>query len=74
MKLVEVIKGVQTSDEVVARTIALAEAIGKTPLKVNDRAGFVSNRVLMPMINEAFRAWMEGVAEPEAIEIGRAHV
>ena len=68
MKLVEVIKGVQTSDEVVARTIALAEAMGKTPLKVNDRAGFVSNRVLMPMINEAFRAWMEGVAEPEAID------
>ncbi len=68
MKLVEVIKGIQTSDAVVDRTIALAEAMGKTPLKANDRAGFVSNRVLMPMINEAFYAWMEGVAEPEAID------
>lgn len=68
MKLVEVIKGIQTSDDVVARTIALAEAMGKTPLKANDRAGFVSNRVLMPLINEAFYAWMEGVAEPEAID------
>jgi len=68
MKLVEVIRGLQTSDEVVARTVALAERLGKTPLKANDRAGFVSNRVLMPMINEAFYAWMEGVAEPEAID------
>jgi len=68
MKLVEVIQGLQTSDDVVARTMALAEAMGKTPLKANDRAGFVSNRVLMPMINEAFYAWMEGVAEPEAID------
>jgi len=68
MKLVEVIRGMQTSDEVVARTIDLAERMGKTPLKANDRAGFVSNRVLMPMINEAFYAWMEGVAEPEAID------
>jgi 3-hydroxybutyryl-CoA dehydrogenase len=77
MKLVEVIKGVQTSDDVVDRTMALATAMGKTPLKVNDRAGFVSNRVLMPMINEAFYAWMEGVAEPEAIDgvmmLGCAH-
>ncbi|QQS08950.1 MAG: 3-hydroxybutyryl-CoA dehydrogenase [Phycisphaerales bacterium] len=68
MKLVEVIPGLQTSPEVTARTIALAEAMGKTPLKASDRAGFVSNRVLMPMINEAFYAWMEGVAEPEAID------
>lgn len=68
MALVEVIKGVQTSDEVVARTVALAEKMGKTALKANDRAGFVSNRVLMPMINEAFYALMEGVAEPEAID------
>ncbi len=68
MKLVEVIKGIQTSDDVVDRTVALAEAMGKTPLKANDRAGFVSNRVLMPLINEAFYAWMEGVAEPEAID------
>ena len=68
MKLVEVIKGLATSDETVQRTIALAERMGKTPIPANDRAGFVSNRVLMPLINEAFFAWMEGVAEPEAID------
>ena len=68
MKLVEVIKGLATSDETVRRTIALAERMGKTPIPANDRAGFVSNRVLMPLINEAFFAWMEGVAEPEAID------
>ena len=68
MKLVEVIKGLATSDETVARTVALAERMGKTAIPANDRAGFVSNRVLMPMINEAFLAWMEGVAEPEAID------
>lgn len=68
MQLVEVIPGLQTSASVVERTIALATTMGKTPLKANDRAGFVSNRVLMPMINEAFYAWMEGVAEPEAID------
>ncbi|MCB1006585.1 MAG: NAD(P)-binding domain-containing protein, partial [Acidimicrobiales bacterium] len=54
MKLVEVIRGLATSDETVARTMALAEQLGKTPIPANDRAGFVSNRVLMPMINEAF--------------------
>ncbi len=68
MKLVEVIKGLATSEETVARTIALAERMGKTPIIANDRAGFVSNRVLMPLINEAFLAWMEGVAEPDAID------
>jgi 3-hydroxybutyryl-CoA dehydrogenase len=68
MKLVEVIKGLATSDETVQRTITLAERMGKTPIPANDRAGFVSNRVLMPLINEAFFAWMEGVAEPEAID------
>ncbi|MAD19955.1 MAG: 3-hydroxybutyryl-CoA dehydrogenase [Planctomycetaceae bacterium] len=68
MKLVEVIKGLATSDETVARTVALSERMGKTPIPANDRAGFVSNRVLMPLINEAFLAWMEGVAEPEAID------
>lgn len=68
MQLVEVIPAVQTSAEVTERTVALASKMGKTPLKANDRAGFVSNRVLMPMINEAFYAWMEGVAEPEAID------
>ena len=77
MKLVEVIKGLATSADVTARTIALAEAMGKTPVPANDRAGFVSNRVLMPMINEAFYAWMEGVAEAEHIDeimkLGMAH-
>jgi len=68
MQLVEVIPGLATSAEVTERTIALATKLGKTPLKANDRAGFISNRVLMPMINEAFYAWMEGVAEPEAID------
>ncbi len=68
MKLVEVINGLATSTETTGRTIALAEAMGKTPLPANDRPGFVSNRVLMPMINEAFYAWMEGVAKPEDID------
>jgi 3-hydroxybutyryl-CoA dehydrogenase len=58
MKLVEVIRGLATSDETVARTLDLARAMGKTPVLANDRAGFVSNRVLMPLINEAFYAWM----------------
>ena len=77
MKLVEVIKGLATSDDTTSRTLALAEAMGKTPVPANDRAGFVSNRVLMPMINEAFYAWMEGVAEPAHIDqimtLGMAH-
>ncbi len=77
MKLVEVIRGLQTSDEVAERTSELSEAMGKTPLVANDRAGFVSNRILMPMINEAFYTWMEGVAAPEAIDgvmkLGMAH-
>ena len=68
MKLVEVIKGIATSEETTQRTIALAKAMGKTPVPANDRAGFVSNRVLMPMINEAFHAWMEGVATPADID------
>jgi 3-hydroxybutyryl-CoA dehydrogenase len=68
MKLVEVIKGIATSEETTARTIELAKAMGKTPVPANDRAGFVSNRVLMPMINEAFHAWMGGVAKPEDID------
>jgi 3-hydroxybutyryl-CoA dehydrogenase len=68
MKLVEVIKGLATSEETTARTIELATAMGKTPVPANDRAGFVSNRVLMPLINEAFHAWMEGVAKPEDID------
>lgn len=68
MQLVEIIPALQTSTNVVDRTVALATAMGKTALKARDRAGFVSNRVLMPMINEAFYAWMEGVAEPDAID------
>jgi 3-hydroxybutyryl-CoA dehydrogenase len=68
MKLVEVIKGVQTSEATTATTLELAKALNKTPIPANDRAGFVSNRVLMPMINEAFYAWMEGVAEPAHID------
>lgn len=68
MKLVEVINGLATDAGVTKRVMALAEAMGKVALPANDRAGFVSNRVLMPMINEAFYAWMEGVAEPEAID------
>ncbi|HVP73282.1 MAG TPA: 3-hydroxyacyl-CoA dehydrogenase NAD-binding domain-containing protein, partial [Phycisphaerales bacterium] len=68
MKLVEVIKGIATSDETTKTTLALATKMGKTPVPANDRAGFVSNRVLMPMINEAFYTWMEGVAEPADID------
>lgn len=68
MQLVEVIPAAQTRPDVTERTIKLSERLGKTPLKANDRAGFISNRVLMPMINEAFYAWMEGVAEPDAID------
>lgn len=68
MRLVEVIRGLATSPETTERTIALASAMGKTPVPANDRPGFVSNRVLMPLINEAFYAWMEGVAEPKDID------
>lgn len=68
MKLVEVIKGKKTSKETTAATIALSEAMGKIPVPAEDFAGFVSNRVLMPMINEAFHAWDDGVAEPEDID------
>jgi len=68
MKLVEVINGLATSAETTQRTMALSAKLGKTPVPANDRAGFVSNRVLMPMINEAFYAWMEGVAEPQHID------
>ncbi len=68
MKLVEVINGRDTSEETTEATIRFAEAIGKTPVTANDFAGFVSNRVLMPMINEAFHAWNDGVAGPEQID------
>ena len=68
MKLVEVVRGLQTSDDTVARTVELAKAVGKTPVACNDHPGFVSNRVLMPMINEAIFTLQDGVAEPEAID------
>jgi 3-hydroxybutyryl-CoA dehydrogenase len=69
MKLVEVIKGEETSSETTASTLALSEQMGKIPVPANDKAGFVSNRVLMPMINEAFHTWADGVAEPEDIDL-----
>lgn len=68
MKLVEVVRGLQTDDDTVQRTVALAESVGKTPVQCNDHPGFVSNRVLMPMINEAIFALHEGVAEAQAID------
>jgi 3-hydroxybutyryl-CoA dehydrogenase len=77
MKLVEVVRGLETSDETTKKVFALSEALGKVPVEVNDFPGFVSNRVLMPMINEAIFCVMEGVAEPEAIDtimkLGMAH-
>jgi 3-hydroxybutyryl-CoA dehydrogenase len=68
MKLVEVIRGIATSDETWARTRELSERLGKTALECNDSPGFVSNRVLMPMINEAVFALYEGVATRESID------
>jgi len=68
MVLVEVIRALQTSDEAFATTMELAGRLGKTPVAVNDAPGFVSNRVLMPLINEAAYTVMEGVATPEAVD------
>ena len=68
MKLVEVIRGIATSDETYAIVKELSEKLGKTPLECNDSPGFVSNRVLMPMINEAIFALYENVATPESID------
>jgi len=68
MELVEVIRGLETSDRVTETVTALCRRLGKTPVEAEDYPGFVSNRVLMPMINEAIFALMEGVAEPEAID------
>ena len=68
MKLVEIIRGLATSDETTRRVIDLSKQLGKTPVEVNDYPGFVSNRVLMPMINEAAYCLMEGVGEAEAID------
>ena len=68
MPLVEVIRGLATSDETAARTMEVARALGKTPVEVRDSPGFVSNRVLMPMINEAVFCVAEGVATPDAVD------
>ncbi len=68
MKLVEVINGKETSEEVTATVLSAAEKMGKIPLMCNDSPGFVSNRILCPMINEAILTLQEGVAEPEAID------
>ena len=68
MQLVEVIRGLETSDETTRRTLEIAQGLGKTAVEVNDYPGFVSNRVLMPMINEAIFCVMEGVATPEAVD------
>ena len=68
MKLVEIIRGLATSDETTAKVVALASALGKTPVEVSDYPGFVANRILMPMINEAVYCVMEGVGTPEAID------
>jgi 3-hydroxybutyryl-CoA dehydrogenase len=68
MALVEVIRALQTSDATFATTMQLAERLGKKPVAVNDAPGFVSNRVLMPLINEAAYCVMEGVATPEAVD------
>jgi 3-hydroxybutyryl-CoA dehydrogenase len=77
LKLVEVVRGRETSDETAAAITALAEELGKTPAVANDFPGFVSNRILMPFINEAVWALHDGVAEPEAIDtiakLGFAH-
>jgi len=68
MKLVEVIRGLDTSDETTAAVVALAERLGKTPVEAQDYPGFISNRILCPMINEAVYALMEGVGTREAID------
>ncbi len=77
MKLVEIIRGLATSDETCLAVKKLSEKLGKTPVEVNDAPGFVSNRVLMPLINEAIYAVHEGVATPEAVDevfkLGMAH-
>ena len=69
MKLVEIIRGLATSDQTYQLVKETAEALDKTPVEVNDYPGFISNRILMPMINEAVYCLMEGVAEKEAIDM-----
>lgn len=68
MQLVEVIRGLATSDETLRTVVDLAKKLGKVPVEVNDYPGFISNRILLPMINEAIYCVMEGVAAPEAID------
>ena len=68
MKLVEVIAGLNTPDEVVAKIKAISEEIGKTPVQVEEAAGFVVNRILIPMINEAIGIYADGVASVEGID------
>jgi len=68
MQLVEVVRGLETSDQTTQRVLDIATALGKTPVAVRDAPGFVSNRVLLPMINEAIFCVMEGVASPEAVD------
>jgi 3-hydroxybutyryl-CoA dehydrogenase len=68
MALVEVVRGLETSDETAAAVTDLARGLGKTPAEARDLPGFVSNRILMPFINEAAYALLEGVAEPDAID------
>ncbi|CAN5437162.1 3-hydroxybutyryl-CoA dehydrogenase [soil metagenome] len=68
MQLVEIIRGLATSDETTTRVMTWSTAVGKTPVEVNDYPGFVANRILMPMINEAIYCVMEGVGAPDAID------
>ena len=68
MQLVEVIRGLETDEKTVLKVVEVVEALGKTAVQVNDAPGFVSNRVLLPMINEAVFCVMEGVATPEAVD------
>ena len=68
MQLVEVIRGLATSEVTMRRIVELAKALGKTPVEANDYPGFIANRVLLPMINEACYALMEGVGSAEAID------
>ena len=68
MKLVEIVRGKETDENTTSEVVYLSEKMGKIPIKCNDSPGFVSNRILMPMINEAAHCSMEGVAEPEAID------
>jgi 3-hydroxybutyryl-CoA dehydrogenase len=68
MQLVEVIRGLATSDTTAQRTVALARAVGKTPVEASDYPGFIANRILMPMINEAIYCLMEGVGTADAID------